>query len=82
MKKQKRRFWCVILLVLLMFVSTGCDRASETLSEWKQDFKQDVAMDDTANTSQNRLEVPRIQMISQLKKRMNRCRRLVLLFQR
>ena len=58
MKEQKRRFWSAVLLVLLMSVSTGCDRASETLSEWKQDFKQDVAMDDRANTSENRLEVP------------------------
>ena len=51
MKEQKRRFWSAVLLVLLMSVSTGCDRASETLSEWKQDFNQYVAMDDRANTS-------------------------------
>lgn len=58
-----RKLWIIALLaVVLMSGAMGCNRASETLSQLKQDLKQDVALntkDGENNASQeNRLEVP------------------------
>lgn len=59
--KNRKRLWSTVLIVTLVLAgATGCDRASETLSELKQDFKQDVALEKTAGETaqQNHLEVP------------------------
>ena len=59
--KNRKRWWSAVLMAALVLAGmTGCDRASETLSELKQDFKQDVALEEAAGDSaeQNRLEVP------------------------
>ncbi len=59
--KNKKRLWSAVLLAALVLAgTTGCDRASETLSELKQDFKQDVALENNADKTnrQNHLEVP------------------------
>ena len=58
-----RKLWIIALLaVVLMSGAMGCNRASETLSQLKQDLKQDVALNTTDgenNASQeNQLEVP------------------------
>lgn len=58
---MKNRWTIVLLAVFLLTGSTGCDRASETLSELKQDFQQDVALNETdtdMEEQQNQLEVP------------------------
>ena len=60
MKKRQKVWSTVLLMILVLAGTTGCDRASETLSELKQDFKQDVALEAGADkaSQSNRLEVP------------------------
>lgn len=57
-----KKIWSMILIAMLFAsCAVGCNRASETLSQLKQDLKQDVAMNttDEDNTQQaNKLEVP------------------------
>ena len=58
-----RKPWILLLLLALTFSSTvGCSRASETLSQLKQDLKQDVAWNtadaETGEQQGNQLEVP------------------------
>ena len=56
-----KKLWSIVLLATLILCVTGCSRASETLSELKQDFRQEVALnqseEDTAEEP-NTLEVP------------------------
>ena len=57
-----KKIWSTILLLAVVTTSAvGCSRASETLGQLKQDFKQDVALQqtETEQTEQaNTLEVP------------------------
>ncbi len=57
-----RRVWSAVLLAAVLITgATGCSRASETLSNLKQDLKQDVALnvaDENAVQEENTLEVP------------------------
>ena len=57
-----KKIWSTILLLAVVTTSAvGCGRASETLGQLKQDFKQDVALQqtETEQTEQaNTLEVP------------------------
>ena len=57
-----KRIWIMGLLIACLATGTvGCNRASETLSQLKQDFKQDVAWnvaEDDSNQQANQLEVP------------------------
>lgn len=57
-----KKIWSIVLIMMLLASgAVGCNRASETLSNLKQDLKQDVAMNTTdEDTSQqaNKLEVP------------------------
>lgn len=57
-----KRVWSAVLLAAVLITgATGCSRASETLSELKQDLKQDVALnvaDENAVQEENTLEVP------------------------
>jgi len=51
----------VLLAALLVTGAAGCNRASETLSQLKQDFKQDVAWnvaEEDGDQQANQLEVP------------------------
>lgn len=57
-----KRLWSIALLAALLTTgAAGCSRASETLSQLKQDFKQDVAWNvsqEDASQQANQLEVP------------------------
>lgn len=56
-----KKIWSVLLLAALLTTSAvGCSRASETLGQLKQDFKQDVALQqtETDQNAPNTLEVP------------------------
>ena len=57
-----KRIWIMGLLIACLATGTvGCNRASETLSQLKQDFKHDVAWnvaEEDANQQANQLEVP------------------------
>lgn len=57
-----KKTWGVLLLAALLTTSAvGCGRASETLGQLKQDFKQDVALQQTEpeqSEQANTLEVP------------------------
>ena len=56
-----KKIWMFFLLAMvILFTAAGCDRASETLAGLKQDFQQDVALNETAdeNDTPNKLEVP------------------------
>ncbi len=57
---MKKSWGVMLLVVILLLGTTGCEQASETLSELKQDFKQDVALNETDqnNAEPNTLEVP------------------------
>ncbi len=57
-----KRIWMIGLLILCLAIgAVGCNRASETLSQLKQDFKQDVAWnvaEEDSGQQANQLEVP------------------------
>lgn len=57
-----KKVWSVILIAALLLVcAMGCSRASETLSQLKQDFQQDAAMnlaEEDGSQQSNTLEVP------------------------
>ena len=57
-----KRLWSIALLAALLTTgAAGCSRASETLSQLKQDFKQDMAWNvsqEDASQQANQLEVP------------------------
>lgn len=57
-----KRIWMIGLLILCLATgAVGCNRASETLSQLKQDFKQDVAWnvaEEDSGQQANQLEVP------------------------
>lgn len=48
-------------MLFLFFCATGCSRASETLAELKQDFRQEIALNSTEDNLEkevNKLETP------------------------
>ncbi len=55
-----KKLWSILLVILLLLPgTTGCDKASETLADLKQDFQQDVALNEGDETAEpNTLEVP------------------------
>ncbi len=55
-----KKLWSVLLITILLLIgATGCDRASETLADLKQDFKQSVALNEAEESAEpNKLEVP------------------------